>query len=107
VEEKTNANRPVVVFVAAVHVGPALEKDGGDREGGELADGIAAHAGGVAVDGQVERTVAVLTTRLELQESVKIWKDFSEAGLHRNCTERHGVPPDNEDLWLELNSLTD
>lgn len=72
---KRRANRPVVVVVAAVDVGPALQQDGGDREGGELADGIASHARGVAVDGQVERAVAIFTARLELQKPEKTDSD--------------------------------
>lgn len=46
-------NKPVVIFIAAVHICPTLKKDGGDCEGGELAHGIAAHTGGVAVNCQV------------------------------------------------------
>lgn len=62
-------NRPVVVFISAVNICPTLKKDGGNCEGGELADRIAAHTGGVAIDSQVKRTVAILTTWLKLQES--------------------------------------
>ncbi|KAG7259184.1 hypothetical protein CRUP_001705, partial [Coryphaenoides rupestris] len=43
-------------------------RDGGDGERGELADGVAAHAGGVAVHRQVQRAVAILAARPQLQE---------------------------------------
>lgn len=46
-------NKPVVILIAAVNICPTLKEDGSDCEGGELADGIAAHAGGVAVNRQV------------------------------------------------------
>lgn len=65
------AATPVVVVVAAVGVGAAFQQNGGDREGGELADGVAPHAGGVAVHGQVQRAVSIFTARLELQKSEK------------------------------------
>lgn len=52
-DAQTRANGPVVVVVTAVDVGPAFQQDGSDCERGELADGVAAHTCGVAVDGQV------------------------------------------------------
>lgn len=68
-DDQTRAARPVVVVIAAVNVGPALEQNGSNCEGGELADGVATHAGGVAIHGEVERAVAIFTTWLELQKS--------------------------------------
>lgn len=65
-------HRPVVFVVTAVDVGATLEENGGDGEGGELADRIPAHAGGVSVHCQVKRTVAIFATRLELQEPADI-----------------------------------
>lgn len=71
-EGQQKINKPVVIFISAVNVCPTLEEDRGHREGGELADRIAAHAGGVAVDCQVEGAVAVLPTWMEFQESENI-----------------------------------
>ena len=65
---RRHVQRAVVVFVAGVDVGAALQQDGCDLQGGELADWVAAYAGGVAVHSQVERAVATLTTWLQLQE---------------------------------------
>lgn len=66
------SNRPVIFVVTTVDVGAALKEDGGDCEGGELADRIPAHASGVSVHCQVKRTVAIFATRLELQEPADI-----------------------------------
>ncbi len=68
---KTNTNRPVIIFIAAVYICPTFKKDGSDCERGELADRIAANTSRIAVNCQVKWTVAVLSTWLELQESVK------------------------------------
>ncbi len=62
--------RAVIVHVSAVHVRAALQQDRRDLEGGELADGVSAHAGGVAVHRQVQRAEAVLPAGLQLQELV-------------------------------------
>lgn len=66
--DSSQTNRPVVVFVSTVDVCPTLEEDRRDGQGRELTDGVAAHAGGVTVDGQVQGAVTVLATRLKLQE---------------------------------------
>ncbi len=62
--------RAVIVHVSAVHVRAALQQDRRDLEGGEFADGVSAHAGGVAVHRQVQRAEAVLPAGLQLQELV-------------------------------------
>ncbi|XP_016358873.1 uncharacterized protein LOC107701388 [Sinocyclocheilus anshuiensis] len=67
---RSHMQRAVVVLVAAVHVCAALQQDRSHLEGGELADGVAAHAGGVPVHRQVQRTEAVLPAGLQLQELV-------------------------------------
>lgn len=64
-----------MVVISTVDVGAALEQDGGDGERWEFADRVAAHAGGVAVGGQVERTEAVLAPWLQFQKPAHVQKE--------------------------------